>query len=52
MTREVSIKMHIYVEVDEKLSEKKEEEMVDEVTKHIESKGWITQVHEHEQQTF
>ena len=50
MTREVSIKMHVYVEVDKELSETEEQEIVDAVTEHIESKGWMTQVHEHEQQ--
>jgi len=49
-TREVSIKMHVYVEVDKELSEAEEETIVLTVTQHIESKGWMTQVHEHEQQ--
>jgi len=53
MTREVSIKMHVYVEVDKELSETEEEALVDSVTKHIESMAGntiATQVHEHEQQ--
>ena len=49
-TREVSIKMHVYVEVDKELSEQEEETVVLTVTQHLESKGWMTQVHEHEQQ--
>jgi len=50
MAKEVSIKMHVYVEVDKELSEQEEQEVVDSVTQHIESKGWMTQVYEHDQQ--
>lgn len=53
MTREVSIKMHIYVEVDKELSEQEEQALVDDMTQYIEAKPAsevCTQVHEHEQQ--
>ena len=53
MQREVSMKLHIYIEVPKELSEQEEQEVVDEMIEYIESKGdWsiATQVHEHEQQ--
>jgi len=52
-TKELSIKMHVYVEIDKKLTEQEEQALVDEMTKHIESKEGktiYTQVHEFEQQ--
>jgi hypothetical protein len=53
LTREVSIKMHVYVEVGAELSDDEEQAIVDDMTKYIESKPAskvVTQVHEHEQQ--
>jgi hypothetical protein len=55
MTREVSIKMHVYVEVDRELSEAEEQAVVNDMTKYIEAKDGCTvatQVHEHEQQVI
>lgn len=55
MIRELSIKMHVYVEVDRELTEAEEEVVVNQVTKHIESQeGYeiATQVHEYEQQVM